>query len=172
MFERCRKSILKLSAVVKRLTFKPLGSAACQQDLLEQTVACLLQGDTELCAAARCLCSAWLQWFDLSWQLVWPLCSLAAGALQGQPAYLHSLCSCCTKQSCLHLLRSALETTFSGASCCLGCPTLCFACRSQIRLGCVVRQWVLKAAVLPWFLLMDAVSGAAVPDVALQPQPH
>lgn len=30
-------------------------------------------------------------------------------------------------------------------------------------------QWVLKAAVLPWFLLMDAVSGAAVPDLALQP---
>lgn len=88
MFERCHKSIVKLSAVVKRLAFKLLGSVVCQQDLLEQTVACLLQGVTELCAAARCLCSAWLQQSDLSWQLAWPLCSLAAGALQGQPAYL------------------------------------------------------------------------------------
>lgn len=123
VFLRSCKNILKFSAVVKWLGFKLVRDITFQQDILEQTTACLLQRPAELRAVARHHSNGLHSWSDLSFHLDSLYGRLGHWQVMRQPRncslHIHSstLCSPCIQQSCSNLLGFATEATSAAASC-------------------------------------------------------
>lgn len=143
VFLRSCKNILKFSAVVKWLGFKLVRDITFQQDILEQTTVCFLQGPAELRAVARHLSNGLHGWSDLSFQLDSLYGRLGHWQVMRQPCnrspHSHSstLCSPCIQQSCSNILEFVTEATSAAASCYTVKNFAHFSCSSSLVLkGC------------------------------------
>ena len=151
VFLRSCKNLLKFNAVVKSSGYKLLRNVTFQQDILEQTTACHLQGPTELRAVTRHLFNGLHGWSDLSFRL---------DSLYGHAGYWQAmcqpcnrsrrirstLCSHCIQQSCSNLPGFATEATSSAAS--------CYAVENFVRFACssssVLQGYRFTAELRPW----------------------